>query len=321
MKKIILLVAVAAVSTFTLLSCGGEELNLVNPDGAKGPTCNVVEMKQFADGDTSTIKFTYNAKNLLISQLDGDKGWKYEYDDKDLIIKITANEEGEEIIKYEYDSKGNISKAIYDLKDRFFSMHEEFVYTVNPNGQVEKITVISEEEEIDEGDIDNGEDNGGDEEEDIEDNGEDSGEEEGEEDGGERKGFRKKSEGEDFFIEYDAKNNIKKISIEEDGKRITLLENISFDDKPNAYTNAKISNAYFPHIILGVIFGGNYTTYFNANNVLSDRVISSLAEIEIKTTYKYEYNKEGYVSKLKASIIVPGQSPQEAEQTFTYICK
>lgn len=316
MKKIILLIAVAAVSTFTLLSCGGEELNLVNPIGAKGPTCNVVEIKQFADGDSSTIKFTYNSKNLLVSQLDGDIGRKYEYDDKDRIIKMTVNEGSEEIIKYEYDNKGNISKAIYDLKDRFFSMHEEFIYTVNASGKVEKITVISEEEDGEGGDT-----GGGDEEENIEDDGEDGGDEEGEDDGGERKGLRKKSVSEDFFIEYDAKNNIKKISIEEDGKRITLLENISFDDKPNAYTNAKISKAYFPHIILGVILGGNYTTYFNANNVLSDRVISSLAEIEIKTTYKYEYNKEGYVSKLKASFMVPGESPQEAEQTFTYICK
>ena len=359
MKKTILLVAVAAVSTFTLLSCGSEELNLVNPDGAKGPklTCTLTEMKGVADGETSTLKLTYNSKNLLVSQLDGDKGLRLEYDDKDRIIKMTSNEGGEESIKYEYDNKGNISKAIYEVKDGPVSAHSEFIYTTNANGQVEKITLVSDEEEIpggddggeegeddDEGGNDNGGDNGGDDGGDNGDGGDEGGDngeedggeggddgeedggddgEEGEDDGGGRKGLRKKNAGTDFFIEYDAKNNIKKISIENEGKRITLLENGSFDDKPNPNSNPSLSKAFFPYIIQGLIFGGDFTLYFNANNVLSSKVQVDIGDLvgEMKYAYKYEYNKDGYPSKVIATVTPPGQKPIEGEQTFTYNCK
>ncbi|PLK46399.1 hypothetical protein [Emticicia sp. TH156] len=368
MKKTILLIAVAAISTFTLLSCGSEDLFLVNPNGAKEPmqTCTVTEMKQVDGEDSVIVKLSYNSKNLLVSQLTGNKGFRFEYDDKDRIVKLTSNEGDEETIKYEYDGKGNISKAVYDLKGKMVSMHSEFIYTTNANGQVDKITLVTEEEEEtpgggnggEEGDDDdggnddggnngggegegggdeggdtggdNGEDTGGDEgdggDSGGDDSGEDDGNEGGEDDGGGRKGLRKKTKkttNVDFFIEYDAKNNIKKISIENEGKRIPLLENGSFDDKPNVQSNPSLAKAFFPYIIQGVFFGGDYTMYFNANNSLSSKVVVIIGDLveEIKYTYKYEYTKNGYPSKMKATVLAPKEVPQESEQIFSYSCK
>ncbi|HEY1054317.1 MAG TPA: hypothetical protein VGE24_04255, partial [Emticicia sp.] len=80
MKKILLSVIIAALSTFILLSCGKEDIMLANPDGSTNPSgsngnpsnpnnpnnpnnntpkCYVSEIKNTEDGVSYNTKFTY----------------------------------------------------------------------------------------------------------------------------------------------------------------------------------------------------------------------------------------------------------------------
>ncbi len=285
MKKILLLVIIATVSTFILLSCGKEDGSLINPTGVKptdpdpggnnGSTkkCYVSEIQFTDDQDNYTTKFTYNAKNLLETMVEGETSTSYQYDANNRITKMLINEDGGvEVFTYDYDAKGNIVKVEYNSEGKLFSITwSEFIYTTNAKGQVEKIRVITDE---------------------------DPG---------------------DYFFEYDGNGNIKKITFSDGIKKLTFIENLAFDNKSNAYLNTNLSKAYMPHILIGTIFGVNMTCYFNPNNILSDKLMDFTGGVET-STFNYGYTAEGYPSKVNAVRVYDGETIKE-QQNFTYSCK
>src|SRR6218665_114341 len=203
MKKTLLLVIIAALSTFILLSCGKEDIMLANPNGSTNPSnpngnpgtptnpnnntpkCYVSEIKNTEDGNSYITKFIYNSKNLLETKDEDGFVTKYEYDANSRITKMVIEGDGIETFTYEYDSKGNISKVKYNVSEstQFKLVVDEFKFTFNAKGQVEKIEAVSEEDPL------------------------------------------------DFLLEYDAKNNIKKIIASGGGQKFTLLENVKFEDR------------------------------------------------------------------------------------------
>ncbi|MFY7912330.1 MAG: hypothetical protein ACOVO2_22375 [Emticicia sp.] len=123
----------------------------------------------------------------------------------------------------------------------------------------------------------------------------------------------------DFIFEYD-KNNLKKILASADGKKETILENLTFDTKPSVYSNAVLSKANIPFIIIGLLFGENLTYYINANNILTDKVTGVFTGGAVTTTYKYEYTKENMPSKM-TYLQVDGNEKYEGSATYLYDCK
>lgn len=292
MKETLLLVIIATLSTFVLVSCGKEGGMLVNPNGIK-PTdpdgnsgepnngakkCYVNEMSYSSEDYNYTTKFTYNSKNLLESKDDDGDKWNYTYDANNRLTKIEVFSDGEETFNYEYDSKGNITKVKYNSEGSAFSLLiDEFIFTTNAKGQVEKIQTVSEDDESDN----------------------------------------------IFFLEYDSKSNIKKVLIDLDGVKQTILENVSFDDKSTVYQNTNLSKASLPMILISLAFGENYTSLFNVNNVLSEKLmtISFTGEIETTTSiYTYGYSAEGYPSKMNVTRNTGAESYKE-EEKYSYTCK
>ena len=88
MRKTLLPVIIATLSTFILLSCGKEDGMLANPEGSINPNpggnnvnanakkCYVSEIKTSQDDpneEESIVRFTYNAKNLLKAEKKTEK--------------------------------------------------------------------------------------------------------------------------------------------------------------------------------------------------------------------------------------------------------
>lgn len=293
MKKTLLSVIIATLSTFTLLSCGDEGGMLANPDATINPSdpngnpgnpnnpnntpkCYVSEIKNTEDGQSYITKFTYNSKNLLENKDEDGFVTKYQYDANNRITKMIIDDSSVgtvETFTYEYDGKGNISKVKYDSEGGMAELLlSEYIYTTNGKGQVEKIQAISPDGPI------------------------------------------------DMIFEYDANSNIKKISVTDGAKKITLLENLKFDSKSNVYTNTNLSKAYLPHIVVTTLFGINMTYLFNTNNILNDSVISFLTGEAEVSTYDYGYTTEGFPSKMTALRKYDGETTKE-EETYTYTCK
>lgn len=123
----------------------------------------------------------------------------------------------------------------------------------------------------------------------------------------------------DFVLEYQG-NNIKKLIATADGKKETLIENLTFDAKSNAFVNAGLAKANIPFIIVGAFFGTNMTKYLNANNILTDKLLSIFSPDPVTTTYKYEYNKDNLPTKM-TYVQIDGKDKLEGSSTFTYDCK
>lgn len=288
MKKTLLSVIIATLSTFSLLSCGDETGMLANPNGSVNPSnpgnpgnpntpkCYVSEVKNTENGKSYTTKFIYNSKNLLETKDEDGLVTKYEYDANSRITKMVINDSNAETVEtftYEYDGKGNISKVKYNSEGGMAELLlSEYNFTTNAKGQVEKIQAISPDGPI------------------------------------------------DMLFEYDASSNIKKISVTDGAKKITLLENLKFDGKANVYTNTNLSKAYLPHIVVTTLFGINMTYLFNPNNILSDSVVSFLTGDSEVSTYDYGYTAEGFPSKMTVLRKYDGETSKE-EETYTYTCK
>jgi len=286
MKKNLLLLIIAAFSTFIMVSCKedvmlanpngtGNNGNTNNPGGTNGSNTNTTGciISEIGEGEEKK-NFNYSDKNLLLSEEDNYGKSTFEYDANNRIVKISYDASGIETFTYEYDSKGNISKARYSTEGNgFFSNIREMNYSTNAKGQVDKIQAITDENE--------------------------------------------KS---DFLFEYDAKNNIKKVMVSASGIKETLIENVSFDDKQNLYTNTNLAKAYLAHTVLGAIFGANGTVYCNTNNVTSDKTLDFFSESFVPTTYTYQYNEKGLPSKVTWKRDSE-ENPESGEQTIKYNCK
>jgi YD repeat-containing protein len=124
----------------------------------------------------------------------------------------------------------------------------------------------------------------------------------------------------DFPIEYDAKNNIKKIMVTLDGTTETLIENYTFDSKTSTHANAGLNKVVIPQVIVGAFFGENLTYYMNANNVLTDRTFGAFSQEPALSTYKYEYSQDGMPSKMSFSR-KEGTETSTGTATYGYNCK
>lgn len=284
MKKTLLLLIIAALSTFIMVSCK-EDVMLANPsgtgnngntnnpggnNGSNGNTTNTTGcfISEMGEGDEKTT-FNYSDKNILLSEESNDGKSTFEYDASNRISKIIHKGSGTETFTYEYDSKGNISKVRYNTEGSgFFFSVSELIYITNAKGQVEKIQTVEDGITF------------------------------------------------DYLIEYDTKNNIKKIIGSAMDFKETLLENTSFDDKPNLYTHTNLAKAYLAHAVLAATFGGNATRYCNTNNVLLDKTLNLFEDGMVSTTYTYQYNEKGMPSKVNWN-----SNSESGEQTIKYNCK
>lgn len=124
----------------------------------------------------------------------------------------------------------------------------------------------------------------------------------------------------DFLLDYDAKNNLKKIVLDTGTEKVLLLENLTFDDKSNVYANTGLAKVDIPFVLLAAVFGENSTYYMNTNNILTDKGISFLSDDLSTTTYKYEFTKEGFPSKMTYIRII-GKDQETGSSTFSYDCK
>ncbi len=177
-----------------------------------------------------------------------------------------------ETYSYTYDSKGNISNIKYAAKNTPFILITEYIVSSNANGQITKVTAVTEDGKV------------------------------------------------DFLFEYDSKNNLKKLIVSADGQKETLIENLTFDDKLNVFVNAGLGKVNIPDIIIGAFFGENLTYYINNNNILTDKSIGIFATESVSTTYKYEYTKEGFVSKM-TYVKTIGKDKETGSNTYSYDCK
>lgn len=124
----------------------------------------------------------------------------------------------------------------------------------------------------------------------------------------------------EFLLDYDAKNNVKKIALNTGTEKVTLIENLTFDDKSNVYANTGLSKADIPFVLLGAAFGENSTYYMNTNNILTDIGVSFLSDDVSATTYKYEFTKDGFPSKMSYVRII-GKDQETGSGTYIYDCK
>ncbi|WP_435353518.1 hypothetical protein [Emticicia sp. SJ17W-69] len=123
----------------------------------------------------------------------------------------------------------------------------------------------------------------------------------------------------EYLFEYDTKGNLKKLNLNTGGTIETIIENLTFDDKPNVYANAGLNKVYIPLIIIGAFFGENLSHFINTNNILTDKSISFFSAESATTTYKYEYTKEGQPSK-KTYVTLSGVSTINGSETYSYLC-
>ena len=124
----------------------------------------------------------------------------------------------------------------------------------------------------------------------------------------------------EFTLEYDAKSNLKKIIVLASGKKETLFENLTFDDKTNIYANTGLGKVHIPFVLIGSFFGINLSYYMNTNNVLTDSRVSAFSTDIVTTVYTYTYAKEGQPSKM-SFVETQGKDKTTGSSTFTYNCK
>lgn len=286
MKRIFLLLTISIFSLTTFISC--EDENLIN--GASGST----NTNPSSGSNTGTT----TPKCYVREVIEVEDGERYttnlSYNTKNILEKM--DNDGA-ITSYEYDGSGRVSKQI--ITDG--AATETYSYSYDAKGNITNIKYDAKNTSfnlfITEYKITTSA------------NGQISKVEAVTEDGNV-----------DFLLEYDAKNNIKKVIVDADGRKSTLIENISFDDKSGAYTNAGLKKVEIPFIIVGAFFGENLTYYMNTNNVLSDKTLGVFNTEIVNTTYKYEYTKENFPSKM-TYIQVDGTDKYEGSATYSYDCK
>lgn len=286
MKRILLLLTISVFSLTTFISC--EDENLIN--GASGNTVT--------NPSTGTNTGTNTSKCYLREVIEVEDGERYStkliYNTKNILEK-TDNDGA--ITSYEYDGSGQVSKQI--ITDG--AAIETYSYSYDSKGNITNIKYTAKDTPfnlfITEYQITTNS------------SGQITLVEAVTEDGNV-----------DFLFEYDAKSNVKKIIVSADGRKETLIENLSFDDKLSAFSNVGLKKIEVPLIIIGAFFGENLTYFMNANNVLSDKTLGFFSTEIATTTYKYEYTKDGFPSKM-TYLQIDGTDRYEGSSTFNYDCK
>ncbi|MER0438382.1 hypothetical protein [Emticicia sp. W12TSBA100-4] len=289
MKKPLLLLIISTALLFSLNSC--EEENLIT--GASNNTGSTTTNPSAGSNTGTTTPKCYLKEVVEVE--DGEKyTTKLTYNTKNILERM--DNDGA-ITSYEYDGSGRVSKQI--IRDG--AATETYSYSYDSKGNITTIKYTAKDTPynifITEYKITTSS------------NGQIAKVEAVTEDGNV-----------DFLLEYDAKDNIKKIIISADGKKATLVENVTFDDKSNAFANAGLKKTEIPLVIFGAFFGENLTYFMNTNNVLSDKTLGAFSTEIATTTYKYEYTKDNLPSK-KTYIQVDGTDRYEGSATYLYDCK
>lgn len=297
MKKILLLLTIMLISLTTLISC--EEENLIsgastNTNNTKTPS----DTTKTNNGSTSTSGNTSTKKCYINSIAETEDGTTYNttfsYNTKNMLEKI--DNDGA-ISTYEYDANSRVTRLT--LVDG--AAKETFTYTYDSKGNISKVVydAVNTPYDILIKDYT----------------------------------FASNANGQvtkvsantpdgviSFGFEYDTKNNLKKITLTGGGQAETVIENLTFDDKPNIYSNSSLSKVHIPLVLLGTLFGGNLSYYMNTNNILTDKSVSFFALDVSTTTYKYEYNTDNLPIK-KTYITTTGTDKTTGSSTYKYTCK
>lgn len=285
MKRTILLLTTTILSMLIFVSC--EEENLINA-GSKSTTSTT----NTNTGNTTTQKCYLNE---LIEIEDGETYTsKLTYNTKNILEKTDNNGA---ISSYAYDANGRVSKQT--IVDGVAT--ETFTYSYDAKGNITTIKYAAKNTQFtslisdytvttnSSGQI--------------------------------TKVVGVTEDGNvDFFLEYDTKNNIKKVIISADGQKATLVENLTFDDKSTAFTNAGLGKTEIPLILIAAFFGENLTYFMNTNNVLTDRTFGAFSQVPALTTFKYEYTKDGFPSKT-SFVKKEGTDQINGSKTYSYNCK
>lgn len=286
MKKILLLLTSTLTSFIVLTSCKDENL-IAGASNATGATAN-----NSNSGSTSTTKCYLKDD---IETIDGSSYKStFTYNTKNLLEKENADGS---ISTYEYDANNRVTRLI--IVDG--AAKETFTYNYDSKGNITKVVYDATDTVYDilikdytftsnaNGQI--------------------------------TKVAANTPDGKvDFGFEYDAKNNLKKIVLKGGGQTETVIENLTFDDKPNVYTNSGLGKVHIPLVLLGTLFGGNLSYYMNTNNILTDKGFSFFGLDVSTTTYKYEYNKDNLPIK-KTYTTTIGTDKTTGSNTYSYTCK
>jgi YD repeat-containing protein len=288
MKKISLLFTFILTCCIVLTSC--EDENLIT--GASNSTATTTTNNGSNSGNTSTAKCYVNE----MSETKDNSTYKtsFTYNTKNLLEKI--NNSGA-ISTYDYDANNRVTRLT--MVDG--TAKETFIYSYDSKGNITKVVYDATGTPYDilikdytftsnaNGQV--------------------------------TKVSANTPEGKvDFGFEYDAKINLKKMTITANGQTETLIENLTFDDKPNIYTNSGLSKVHIPLVLLGTLFGGNLSYYMNTNNILTDKGVSFFGLDVSTTTYKYEYGKDNLPTKQTYTTII-GTDKTSGSATFAYACK
>lgn len=286
MKRIFLLLTISVFSLTTFISC--EDENLIN--GASGST--TTNPSSGSNTGTTTPKCYVRE---VIEVEDGEKyTTKLTYNTKNILERM--DNDGA-ITSYEYDGSGRVSKQT--IKDG--ASTEIYSYSYDSKGNITNIKYDAKDTPfnlfITEYKITTSS------------NGQISKVEAVTEDGNV-----------DFLLEYDSKDNVKKIIVDADGRKSTLIENVSFDDKLSVFANAGLKKVEIPFVIVGAFFGANLTHFINTNNILSAKTLGVFNSETVSTNFKYEYTKDNLPSKM-TYIKDDGTDKYEGSATYSYDCK
>jgi YD repeat-containing protein len=290
MKKILMLLTFTLTSITFLISC--EEENLISGGSNSSATTNSGPTS--TTGNTNTGATKCYLKDVV--ETEGSNSYKstFTYNTKNLLEKEDADGA---ISTYDYDANNRVTRLT--MVDG--TAKETFIYSYDSKGNITKVVYDATGTPYDilikdytftsnaNGQV--------------------------------TKVSANTPEGKvDFGFEYDAKINLKKMTITANGQTETLIENLTFDDKPNIYTNSGLSKVHIPLVLLGTLFGGNLSYYMNTNNILTDKGVSFFGLDVSTTTYKYEYGKDNLPTKQTYTTII-GTDKTSGSATFAYACK
>ncbi|WP_304234696.1 hypothetical protein [Jiulongibacter sediminis] len=105
----------------------------------------------------------------------------------------------------------------------------------------------------------------------------------------------------ELMFEYNADGNVTKINRVENNTSVTLLENLSFDEKNAPFVYQKQLGQLMSYLLATTVINGdaNYTYFLNQNNVTRSIITKGTDKMELSATYEYinEFPSKAQISK------------------------
>ncbi len=121
-----------------------------------------------------------------------------------------------------------------------------------------------------------------------------------------------------FHLEYNANDNITKVSQQTANGLNDLLVNHSFDDKKSPFTDQRMGQILSYFMVYSLTQGhANYSYFLSKNNVTSATVTNNNGRTELGMDYKY--NSDDFPTEINISKTFEGRIKSEKE-VFTYDC-